>query len=362
MTAGDIYTVAGDGTAGYAGDGAAASGAELDEPESVAVDAHGNVVVADYGNNRVRLVAEESGTAYGLPVVAGDIYTVAGTGSPQFSGDGGPAVDSRPLLAPGRGGRRHGNIVVADSGNNRVRVIAASTGTDYGQSVAADDIETVAGTGALGGFSGDGGPCPPMPSSTSHRSCRRRSGRRGGGRPEQQSRTVRTRGIPGRTSARRWWGATSTRWPETGPPGPARTEPVARAPRSTPPPGWHSMRREICSSPSSPETGSGWWPTPPGTFYGRSMTAGSIYTIAGTGAIGSTGDGRPASRAEVNAPENLAVDGSGNVVFTEFYGNRVRVIAGSHRHLLRALDDRRRHLHRRRHRCSGRHRRWGARP
>ena len=158
MTAGDIYTVAGDGTAGYAGDGGAATGAELDMPESVAVDAQGNVVVADYGNNRVRLVAEESGAAYGLPVVAGDIYTVAGTGSPQFSGDGGPAVDSALSSPRDVVVDASGNIVVADSGNNRVRVIAAATGTDYGQSVAADDIQTVAGTGSLGGFSGDGGP------------------------------------------------------------------------------------------------------------------------------------------------------------------------------------------------------------
>ena len=59
------------------------------------------------------------------------------------------------------------------------------------------------------------------------------------------------------------------------------------------------------------------------------MTAGGIYTIAGTGAVGSTGDGRPASLARINAPENLAVDGSGNIIFTEFYGNRIRVIADS---------------------------------
>ena len=65
MTAGDIYTIAGDGTAGYAGDGGPATAAELDQPAGVLVDANGNLVVADLGNNVLRVVAAATGTFYG---------------------------------------------------------------------------------------------------------------------------------------------------------------------------------------------------------------------------------------------------------------------------------------------------------
>ena len=56
MTAGDIYTVAGDGTAGYAGDGGPAAAAELSSPQGVAVDRSGDLVIGDGGNGRVRIV------------------------------------------------------------------------------------------------------------------------------------------------------------------------------------------------------------------------------------------------------------------------------------------------------------------
>jgi hypothetical protein len=56
MTAGDIYTVAGDGTAGFSGDGGPATSAELSGPYEVAADAAGNLLIADSGNNRIRMV------------------------------------------------------------------------------------------------------------------------------------------------------------------------------------------------------------------------------------------------------------------------------------------------------------------
>jgi sugar lactone lactonase YvrE len=328
MTAGDIYTVAGDGKAGYAGDGATASGAELDNPESVAVDAHGNLVVADCGNNRVRLVAEESGTSYGLPVVAGDIYTLAGTGSSQFSGDGGPAVDSALSSPRDVVVDAHGNIVVADSGNNRVRMIAASTGTDYGRFVMADHIETVAGTGALGGFSGDGGPAPDavfnLPTGIAANGA--------GDVAVADQNNNRVRFVPVRSGS--FFGKTMAEGDlytvaGDGTAGTSLDGTSATSAEIDAPSGlafdaagnllvaeFAGNRIRVVANTT-------------GTYYGRSMTAGGIYTIAGTGAIGSTGDGGRASRAEVNAPENLAVDRSGNIVFTEFYGNRIRVVANT---------------------------------
>jgi DNA-binding CsgD family transcriptional regulator len=130
-----IVTIAGTTDAGYAGDGGAATSARLDSPRALAVRSDGSIFIADTMNNRIRRVD-----------TGGIITTVAGTGEPGFSGDDGPAVDaglSSPAgVAVGFGGR----MLLADTGNNRVREIS-STGV----------ITTVAGTGDAG-YLGDGGP------------------------------------------------------------------------------------------------------------------------------------------------------------------------------------------------------------
>ena len=109
MTLAHIYTVAGNGTAGFAGDGGPAASAELNGPRAVTVDARGNLVIADTGNNRIRVVAATSGTFYGQAMTAGHIYTVAGNGScrllrrrrPRHRRD---APDGRPRWRPTRRG------------------------------------------------------------------------------------------------------------------------------------------------------------------------------------------------------------------------------------------------------------------
>src|SRR5439155_21999354 len=88
-----------------------------------------------------------------------DAHALPGTRPTGFSGDGGPATAAELNLPSGVTVDGAGNMVIADSDNNRVRVVAASTGTFYGQAMTAGDIYTVAGTGAKG-FSGDGGPAP----------------------------------------------------------------------------------------------------------------------------------------------------------------------------------------------------------
>ena len=157
MTAGDIYTVAGDGARGFSGDGGSAAAAELNEPDGVAVDGAGNVLIADVLNQRIRVVAASSGTFYGLAMTAGDIYTIAGDGTLGFSGDGGPATAAELNYPQGVAADSAGNLLIADSSNNRIRVVAARTGTFYGQAMTAGDIYTIAGNGGLG-FAGDGGP------------------------------------------------------------------------------------------------------------------------------------------------------------------------------------------------------------
>jgi trimeric autotransporter adhesin len=122
MTAGDIYTVAGDGLGGYAGDGGPATSAEV-VPVAVAVDGAGNLVVGD-NSDRVRVVAENTGTLYGVAMTAGDIYTVAGDGVFGYSGDGGPAADAELANVGGVAVTGAGNLLIADMYNGRVRMVS----------------------------------------------------------------------------------------------------------------------------------------------------------------------------------------------------------------------------------------------
>jgi hypothetical protein len=65
-----------------------------------------------------------------------------------------------------------------------------------------------------------------------------------------------------------------------------------------------------------------------GSFYGQAMTAGDIYTIAGRGDFGFTGDGGPAASARLDGPEAVVVDPAGNVFIADSLNNRVRTVAG----------------------------------
>ena len=134
---GNISTVAGTGVFGYSGDGAPATEALLNSPRSVALDGAGNLYIADTTNNRIRKVDASTG----------NISTVAGTGTRSyFSGDGGPAVEARLWSPEGVAVDGAGNIYIADTDDDRIRKVDASTGI----------ITTIAGTGAPG-FRGDGG-------------------------------------------------------------------------------------------------------------------------------------------------------------------------------------------------------------
>jgi YD repeat-containing protein len=159
MTAGDIYTVAGSATAaqGDSGDGGAATSALMNAPTGVFTDAAGDLFIADMGNNRIREVPAASGTFYGQAMTAADIYTIAG-GTWGITGDGGPAAGADLEYPESIAVDSSGDVYAADSANNRIQEIAAANGTQWGQSMTADDIYTVAGsaTGAAGN-AGDGG-------------------------------------------------------------------------------------------------------------------------------------------------------------------------------------------------------------
>ena len=179
MAGGAILTIAGNGTAGFNGDGRPATSAELQSPAQVAIDPSGNLYVADAGNHRIRKVS-----------LSGIITTFAGNGIAGFSGDGGQAGPGQLSSPRGIAFDNAGNLYIADTNNHRVRkvtpggLITTVAGEDafplsFPRSVALDAaqnlyiadtanhrilkrtpagaVSVIAGVGAPG-FSGDGGP------------------------------------------------------------------------------------------------------------------------------------------------------------------------------------------------------------
>lgn len=164
--AGIISTVAGNGTkcdkAGVCGDGGSATKANLNLPESVAIDSNGNIYIADLSDNRIRVVnvGTKAITIAGVTIQGGDIQTVAGNsqpcansqGTPPTCGDGGPANKAQLTMPNGVAVDSLGNIYIADTKDQEIRIVAA------GQS----DIETFAGNGTScfneHSGCGDGGP------------------------------------------------------------------------------------------------------------------------------------------------------------------------------------------------------------
>jgi sugar lactone lactonase YvrE len=130
---GNVSVFAGSGTQGYSGDGGLATDAALNHPQGIAVDSAGTVYFIDAVSQVVRSISN------------GLIATVAGNGTPGFSGDGGPATAAQFVSPAGIAVDSAGNLYIADSGNQRIRKVSGGV------------INTVAGNGTFG-FTGDNGP------------------------------------------------------------------------------------------------------------------------------------------------------------------------------------------------------------
>jgi hypothetical protein len=255
VRAGYLYSVAGDGHLHDSGDGGPATSAEL-YPARVAEDRPADVVVVtDQIANVVRMIAGRTGTIFGRRMTAGRIYTLAGDRDPAagYSGDGGPAVKAGLGYPGGVAADQAGNVLLADNENERVRVVAARTGTYYGQKMTAGDIYTIAGDGALA-YSGDGGP-------------------------------ARAAGLS--------WVVDVAADHAGG---------VLLLSGQYAVPG-QDLRVRMVAGKS-------------GTYYGQPMTAGDIYTIAGNGTRGYSGDNGPATAAEIQAGA-ITVDNAGNLVIAD---------------------------------------------
>ena len=281
-----ITTVAGNGTAGFSGDGGAATSASLSFPRAVAVDGSGNLFIADQDNERVRRV----------DVATGVITTVAGTGTDGFSGDGSLATSAQLNLPRAVAVDGSGNLYISDSGNNRVRRVDTATGV----------ITTVAGTGTPG-FSGDGGLA-----TTAQLKFSMTVAVDGTGSlyiADQVNNRIR------RVDAR---SGVITTVAGTGTPG-------------------FSGDGELATSASLYEPtglavdGSGnLYISDRGNHRVRKVDAatGVITTVAGTGSDGFSSDGGPATSASLHSPVGLTVDGSGNLYIAEWENNRVRKVEG----------------------------------
>ena len=276
MTAGDIYAIAGNSGGGYYGDGGPATKAELEYPEGLALDGEGDVLIADDGNNRIRLVASKdcsSDCPYGLGAMTeGDIYTIAGGGSEGNSATGYPATDAALSSPTGITLDASGNLVVGDEGDELVRVVAAqscSASCPYGLSAMTEgDIYTIAGNGSPGTFGGDGGPA---------------------------------------TSASLFYPT----WVAVDSAGDVLiTDSV------------HLRVRIIAATNCASSCVDGL----------PSTTAGDIYTIAGDGSRGFSGDGGPAVDAALDwegGGGGLAIDGAGNVLIADSGNDRIRRVGAS---------------------------------
>jgi hypothetical protein len=254
-SAGFLTTPAGTGnTIGPLGDGGPAVRASV-RTCGIAVDHAGNLMIADGGNGRIRVVPARNGTFYGQAMTAQHIYTVAGGGTAD-PGDGGPATAAALGAADVRVDGA-GNLVIAD-GRNRVRVVAVSTGTFYGQAMTARHIYTVA---AGGGNRSEGGLATNSVV----------------GEPRQ----VAVDGAGNLVVAAR---------------GNERIQVVA---------------------------------VKTGTFYGKAMTAGHLYTVAGVrSTFGFSGDGGPATKAGLFNPGGVVLNKAGGLLIADTSNHRIRAVSG----------------------------------
>jgi len=278
----NIYTDAGTGNMGFAGDGGAATSAYLSFPYSAIFDATGNMFISDANNHRIRKVDQN-----------GIITTYAGTGTQGASGDGGAATLARFSFPYGMAFDGLGNLYVADYNNHRIRKITP-----------AGIITTFAGNGVLG-YSGDGAAANlaqlSYPISVAVDASNNIYIADGG---NHRIRKVTTSGIISTVAGTGTAGDTGD--------GSLATSAQFQSPYAVAIDGSGNMYIAA---------------------YGNNKvrkvnTSGIISTFAGNGVLGYSGDGGNATAANIAGPYGLTSDAGGNVYISESIGQRIRKIDG----------------------------------
>ena len=284
---GNIQTVAGDGTGGFSGDGGPATSAAIGEPLAVFVDGSGNiffaVTIVGY-NNRIREVVAATGI----------IQTVAGNGADGFSGDGGPATSAALGFSTGIFVDRSGNIFIADTGNNRVREVVAATGI----------IQTVAGNGT-NGFSGDGGPATTTELLDPTGVCVDDAGNIFIAEENRIREVVATTGIIQTVAGNGTCCFIADGGPAVG-----------------------SELAFINGGGVSLDRSGNIFIADQENNRVREVlgTSGNIQTVAGNGQFGFSGDGGPATSASLNFPSGVFVDSAGNIFIGDYANQRIRKV------------------------------------
>ncbi|MGD0498864.1 MAG: hypothetical protein ABSC23_10565 [Bryobacteraceae bacterium] len=277
---GFIATIAGDTTAGSKGDTFQANLSELNAPEDVALDSSGNIYIADTGNGLIRKITTD-----------GVINTFAGSTTIGFAGDGGLAT-SADLIEPfSVTVDTTGNVYIAETYDSRIREVTLD-----------GKINTIAGTGT-GGYGGDGGKA----SAAQFNSPTGVAADSGGNLYIADSLNLRIRKISGGTAAT---AAGDGVFSYAGDGGPA-LQALMNRPQGV----------AVDASGNTYFSDSG------NNVVRKIDRNGVISNFAGIGSAGYGGDGGKASSAQLNAPEGLVVDKLGNLLIADSLNHRVRKVA-----------------------------------
>ncbi|OQW91873.1 MAG: hypothetical protein BWK78_03340 [Thiotrichaceae bacterium IS1] len=281
---GTLYTIAGNGTPGYSGDGGPATKAQLNFPWGIIVDKNNNLYIADADNHRVRKIDSQ-----------GTISTVAGNGTPGNAGDSGVATSAQLNLPDGIAIDKAGNLYISEAGNHVIRKVDANT----------QSISRVAGTLGVAGFSGDGGRALEATLSNPKRITVTDNGviyivDKG----NHRIRKVETNGIITTVAGNGVAGFGGD--------------------------GGSAVGAQL-NSPSDialDDTGSLYIVDTNNHRIRKINNATNIITTLAGSIAGFSGDRGPAIAAQLNTPDGIAASGLGNLVIADSLNNRVRMIAG----------------------------------
>ncbi len=299
ISGGNISTVGGNGTCGYSGDAGTATAAQLNAPTSVAVDPSGNLYVGDTGNNVIRRIRAD-----------GNISTFAGNGNQGYSGDGGPAVNAS-LNQPEGITWAAGSLYIADTNNERVRRVSSdgTITTAAGNGMASYSGDNVGGTGIVTS-SGDNGPAVQapvvLPTDVAMDSA--------GNLYVSDFGNSKIRMISSTGVITTLIGNIDGVAPEPGQ--------AAASIRLNGPTGVAvDSAGTVYFTEGSIGTGSG---LVHGDYMVWSVSGGIFSALAGNGLQSFSGDGGPALAAQMNSPAGIAMDGSGNIYIADPLNNRIR--------------------------------------